>query len=81
MKEKYDFDFYEDIINYEYDNKIDDIERLELYFKEVLRLSKIKNELVDYHKNNKDRFENNKIKLIKLLNLINNDYQYFYNLI
>ena len=81
MKEKYDFDFYEDIINYEYDTKIDDIERLELYFKEVLRLSKIKNELVNYHKKNKDRFENNKIKLIKLLNLINNDYQYFYNLI
>jgi hypothetical protein len=81
MKEKYDFDFYEDIINYEYDTKIDDIERLELYFKEVLRLYGMKEEIKEFYVKNKNRFENNKIKIIEILGLIKEDYQYFTNLI
>lgn len=81
MKEKYGFDFYEDIINYEYDNEKNDINRFKLYIKEVIRLSGMKEQLIEYYKNNEDRFKKNKDKLISLLNLINNDYQYFYNLI
>ena len=81
VKEKYKLDLYEDIINYDYDNEVDDKKRLELYFKEVLRLYSIKDELVEFYKNNEYRFKKNKEKLINQLNLINNDYQYFYNLI
>lgn len=81
MKEKYGFDFYEDIVNYEYDNEKNDINRFKLYIKEVIRLSGMKEQLIEYYKNNEDRFKKNKDKLISLLNLINNDYQYFYNLI
>jgi hypothetical protein len=81
MKEKYGFDFYEDIVNYEYDNEKNDINRFKLYMKEVIRLSGMKEQLIEYYKNNEDRFKKNKDKLISLLNLINNDYQYFYNLI
>ena len=80
MKEKHKFDFYEDIIDYSYDNEIDDIKRLKLYFKEVIRLNNIKKELIHFYKNNEERFKKNKDKLIDLLNLINEDYQYFYNL-
>jgi hypothetical protein len=81
MKDRYGFDFYEDIINYEYDNEKNDINRFKLYMKEVIRLSGMKEQLIEYYKNNEDRFKKNKDKLISLLNLINNDYQYFYNLI
>jgi hypothetical protein len=81
MKEKYGFDFYEDIVNYEYDNEKNDINRFKLYIKEVIRLSGMREQLIEYYKNNEDRFKKNKDKLISLLNLINNDYQYFYNLI
>ena len=81
MKEKYGFDFYEDIVNYEYDNEKNDINRFKLYINEVIRLSGMKEQLIEYYKNNEDRFKKNKDKLISLLNLINNDYQYFYNLI
>jgi hypothetical protein len=81
MKEKYGFDFYEDIVNYEYDDEKNDINRFKLYMKEVIRLSGMKEQLIEYYKNNEDRFKKNKDKLISLLNLINNDYQYFYNLI
>ena len=81
MKEKYGFDFYEDIVNYEYDNEKNDINRFKLYINEVIRLSGMKDQLIEYYKNNEDRFKKNKDKLISLLNLINNDYQYFYNLI
>lgn len=81
MKEKYGFDFYEDIVNYEYDNEKNDINRFKLYIKEVIRLSGMKEQLIEYYKNNEDRFKKNKDKLVSLLNLINNDYQYFYNLI
>ena len=54
--------------------------RLKLYFKEVIRLNNIKKELIHFYKNNEERFKKNKDKLIDLLNLINEDYQYFYNL-
>jgi hypothetical protein len=81
VKEKYKLDLYEDIINYDYDNEVDDKKRLELYFKEVLRLYGMKEELKEFYVKNKNRFENNKIKIIEILGLIKEDYQYFTNLI
>jgi hypothetical protein len=80
VKEVHKLDFYEDIINYDYDKEVDNKKRLELYFKEVLRLYGMKEQLKEFYIKNKSRFENNKIKIIKILNLIENDYQYFYNL-
>jgi hypothetical protein len=81
VKEKYKLDLYEDIINYDYDNEVDDKKRLELYFKEVLRLYGMKEEIKEFYVKNKNRFENNKIKIIEILGLIKEDYQYFTNLI
>jgi len=81
VKEKYNFDFYEDIIDYSYDSEVDDIKRFKLYIKEILRLNEMKQELIEFYKNNEERFNKNKNKLVSSLNLINDDYQYFYNLI
>lgn len=81
MKELYDLDFFEDIIDYSYDNIVDDVQRLKSYFNEILRINNNKKLFVDFYENNQDRFEQNKQKIIKIKNLLFNDYQYFTNLI
>lgn len=80
MKENFHFDFYEDIIDYSYDSEVNDVERFKMYIKEILRLNDNKEQLIDYYKNNEERFKKNKEKVINLLNTIKDDYQYFYNL-
>lgn len=81
MKELYNLDFFEDIIDYSYDSIVDDVERLKSYFNEILRINNNKKLFVDFYNNNQDRFEKNKQKIIKIKNLLFNDYQYFTNLI
>jgi len=81
MKELYDLDFFEDIIDYSYDNIVDDVQRLKSYFNEILRINNNKKLFVDFYENNQDRFEQNKQKIIKIKNLLFNNYQYFTNLI
>jgi hypothetical protein len=81
MKELYNLDFFEDIIDYSYDNIVDDEQRLKTYFNEILRINNNKKLFVDFYNNNQDRFEQNKQKIIKIKNLLFNDYEYFTNLI
>ena len=60
MKDRYGLDFFDDIINHNYDS----IENHHLRFKaltdEILRLSKLEKEIHDFVKNNQNRFEKNK---------------------
>jgi hypothetical protein len=81
MKDKYGFDFYEDIINHSYDDEPNQSVRLEMVVKEIKRLNGIKIRLIDYYKNNKERFELNKQKVIKVLDTVNVDYKFFESLI
>jgi hypothetical protein len=81
MKELYNLDFYEDVIDYSYDSVVNDEERFKLYFKEILRINDNKEMLIEFYNNNQHRFEQNKQKAIKITDLLHNDYQYFYNLI
>ena len=81
MKELYDLDFFEDMIDYSYDNVINNEERFKLYFKEILRINDNKQMFIEFYNNNQHRFEQNKQKVIKIMDLLYNDYQYFTNLI
>jgi hypothetical protein len=81
MKELYDLDFYEDVIDYSYDGVDNDEERFKLYFKEILRINDNKEKFIEFYNNNQHRFEQNKQKVIKIMDLLYNDYQYFTNLI
>lgn len=81
MKELYDLDFFEDIIDYSYDGIVDDRERFKLYFNEILRINNNKETFIEFYNNNQDRFEQNKQKVIKIMDLLYNDYQYFTKLI
>jgi thermostable 8-oxoguanine DNA glycosylase len=48
---------------------------------EIARLNNSKEKIVEFFKNNKERFENNKQKVIDVLNAANQDYLYFESLI
>ena len=81
LKEKYGFDFYDDIVNHSYDDEPDQKTRLIKLVAEVARLNNNKEKIVEFFKNNKERFESNKQKVIEVLNVVNQDYLYFESLI
>lgn len=68
MKELYDLDFFDDFIDHSYDNEIDNVKRIKLIFKEILRLSELKNELPNFFEKNKSRFISNREKIKKIGN-------------
>jgi len=69
MREEYDLDFFDDLIDHSYDNEIDDIKRMHMVINEIKRLSTMREEISEFYKNNVDR-------LIKNHNLIrNNNYE------
>lgn len=79
MKSEYNLDFFDDLINHDYDKEQDDTKRLNMVVSEIERLSKIKEEIKKYYISNKQ-------KLITNHNFIENYYnhnfipKYFKNL-
>ena len=81
MKELYELDFFDDIINHSYDNEADHKVRLKMIINEIKRINDNKDLFVKFYRNNQDRFEKNKQKIIGLLDFINKDYDFFKSLI
>ena len=80
MKEKYDFDFFDDVIDHSYDNEPDQKKRFNLFVNEVKRLHDNKENLIEFYRNNQVRFEINKNKVISIMNN-DSDYIFFRSLI
>ena len=80
MKEKYDFDFFDDVIDHSYDNEPDQKKRFKLFVNEVKRLHDNKENLIEFYRNNQVRFEINKNKVISIMNN-DSDYIFFRSLI
>ena len=80
LKERYDFDLFDDIIDYSYDNEKDPRKRLFMFVDEVKRLNSIKDEIINFYKNNQERFELNKKKVTSILQ-DDTDYKFFKSLI
>ena len=80
LRERFGFDLFDDIINHSYDNEPDEKKRLVMFLNEVKRLNDNKNLLIDFYKNNKNRFINNKEIVVKIKNS-KRDFEYFLNLI
>jgi hypothetical protein len=80
MKELYDLDFFDDILNHSYDNEKDDIKRMKMIWEEIERLHKIKNEVMNFYELNQKRFEENRKKISKLI-VNTDDYLFLKNLI
>jgi hypothetical protein len=68
LKDRFGFDLFDDIINHDYDNEPDDKKRFVLVFNEILRLLKNKNQVIEFYKNNEERFINNKNKIVDIDN-------------
>jgi hypothetical protein len=81
MKERYGLDFFDDIIDHSYDDIKNDRDRIFAFVKEIERVFQNKPQIIEFYKNNQERFEDNKRKIIKNLDLVNEDYEFFKNLI
>ena len=79
MKSRYDLDFFEDIIDHNYDDKLDDKQRFFETMREVKRLHENKDKVIEFYHNNYDRLESNKQKVLNILK-IKRDYIFFSNL-
>ena len=68
IKKTYNLDFFDDIINHDYDDVEDPRERLFRFFDEVKRIHDNKDFFINFYINNKDRFIENQNKIIRISN-------------
>ena len=80
LREKFNLDMFDDIVDHSYDNEFDDKKRIFILANEIERLDENKESIIEFYKNNKQRFEDNKNKILKILS-DREDYHYFKNLI
>ena len=66
LKEKYDFDLFDDVLDHSYDNEPNQKKRFKMLCAEIKRLHDNKNDLIEFYKNNRNRFEENKRKVIDI---------------
>jgi hypothetical protein len=79
MKNLYDFDFFEDIIDINYDSEKDNRKRFGMIINQIKKISENKSMIIDFYKNNVDRFLLNKEKIKNIKNS-NLDYLFFKSL-
>lgn len=65
LKEMYNFDMFDDIIDHSYDSETDHKVRYHMIMKEIQKIIDNKDFYIDFYKNNKFRFSLNKEKLHK----------------
>lgn len=63
IKKKYDFDFFDDVINHDYDSEENHRDRLFKFVKEIKRINDNQEFFINFYKNNKARFELNLKKI------------------
>lgn len=80
MREEFDFDFFDDIIDHGYDDIDDQKERLTFVVNEINRIYNNKELFIEFYIKNKYRFEKNKQKVIELSNDVT-DYNFFKSLL
>jgi len=79
LKEKYGFDFFDDVIDHSYDNEMNQKKRFDMFVKELKRLHDNKKTLIEFYEKNQNRFEENKKKVLEIGNNIS-DYLFIKSL-
>jgi hypothetical protein len=79
MKEKYGFDFFDDIVDHSYDNEPDIKKRILLFFNEIIRLNNNKEEIIKFYGENQHRFEKNRQIMVDLASNTD-DFEFFQKL-
>jgi hypothetical protein len=80
MKDRYGFDFFDDIVNHSYDSELDPNKRFKMIIDEILRLNNKKEEIVNFFKNNKSRFDRN-VQIFEEMKKDKTDYNFYKSLI
>lgn len=81
LKKKYDFDFFDDVINHSYDNELNDKKRFLMFIDEIKRINNNKEQIKEFYKKNRERFELNRKKLLEIALDKTQDFDLFWNLI
>lgn len=77
MRDLHGFDFFDDVVNHDYDSEPNLKKRFQKIVNEVIRLNSKKEEIADFFKHNRDRFDKN-VKIIEEMKKDKKDYG-FYN--
>jgi hypothetical protein len=80
LRDMYGFDMFDDLVNHDYDNEIDNNKRLFMIADEVRRLNENPQVVKDFYKNNEERFIKNRNIIYEILN-DKRDYNFFQSLI
>jgi hypothetical protein len=59
LRKKFGFDMFDDLIDHSYDLVKNNQKRMKMVFEEIKRLNNNKDLVIEFYKNNKDRFEKN----------------------
>lgn len=76
MEQEFGLDFYRDVVDHSYDEEPNQVIRLKKIADEVKRLYQNKNQIIEFYKQNQDRFEKNKQIIANLPNN-DSDYKFF----
>ena len=79
METEFGLDFYRDLVDHSYDDE-NELKRFKKISLEIERLYSIKDEVINYYKSNKERFEKNKRIIENLPNNIS-DLKFFNTLL
>lgn len=79
LKEKYQLDLFEDLIDYSFDNENDHKKRFEMILSQIEFLNKNQKKVKKFYKENKNRFLENRNKILTNINVFE-DRNYFNNL-
>ena len=81
LRERYDFDFFDDLIDHSYDDVEDNGVRLSLVYNQIHKLFLNRESLNEFYINNQHRFEANKQKILDLVANDKEEFNFFNNLI
>jgi hypothetical protein len=79
IREIYDYDMFDDIVDHSYDNEYDNTRRLKMIINELKRLRENKDQIFEFFKLNKHRFLKNRELVLKQLT-DKSDYNFFKSL-
>jgi hypothetical protein len=82
LKEEYNFDFFDDILDNSYDFESNSKIRMEMVIKLIKEINENKEKYINFYINNKERFENNR-KIYKQAAMYSKkrDFDFFWNLL
>ena len=81
LKKKYDFDFFDDVIDHSYDSELNDKKRFLMFIDEIKRINNNKEQIKEFYKKNRERFESNRRKLLEIALDKTQDFDLFWDLI